>query len=72
MLRAEWCYRPPWVLGCFIVDFTVGPWRAEAELTDYFAGRLEQFDLPLDLRGTEFQRSVWEALRGIPYGETRT
>ena len=46
--------------------------RLEAELVDYFAGKLDKFDVPLDLRGTEFQRSVWEALRRIPYGETRT
>ena len=41
------------------------------ELAEYFAGRLRRFDLPLDLRGTEFQKSVWQALLGIPYGETR-
>ncbi len=30
------------------------------------------FELPLDLRGTPFQRAVWEALQEIPYGETRS
>jgi len=30
------------------------------------------FELPLDLRGTEFQRAVWQALLEIPYGETRS
>ncbi|MEW2067213.1 methylated-DNA--[protein]-cysteine S-methyltransferase [Streptomyces sp. NPDC007346] len=42
------------------------------QLTAYFAGELTTFDLPLDLHGTPFQRSVWAELRKIPYGETRT
>jgi len=42
------------------------------ELDDYFAGRLREFTVPLDLRGTPFQRKVWELLRNIPYGETRS
>jgi methylated-DNA-[protein]-cysteine S-methyltransferase len=41
-----------------------------AELEAYFAGRLRQFSIPLDLRGTEFQKRVWNALLAIPYGET--
>jgi O-6-methylguanine DNA methyltransferase len=45
---------------------------AVAELDAYFAGRLQQFTVPLDLRGTDFQRLVWEILRGIPYGVTRS
>lgn len=43
-----------------------------AELEEYFAGRRRHFDLPLDLRGTEFQKCCWQALLDIPYGETRT
>ena len=43
-----------------------------SELDAYFSGRLYQFSVPLDLRGTPFQRQVWELLRGIPYGETRS
>lgn len=43
-----------------------------SELDAYFAGRLYQFGVSLDLRGTSFQRQVWELLRGIPYGETRS
>lgn len=39
-------------------------------LDAYFAGRRVAFDLPLMPAGTAFQRSVWDALRGIPYGET--
>lgn len=46
--------------------------QLEAELSDYFDGRLERFEVPLDLRGTPFQREVWVALGRIPYGETRS
>jgi len=42
------------------------------ELDAYFAGRLRQFTVPLDLRGTDFQLRVWERLCDIPYGETRS
>lgn len=45
---------------------------AREELQEYFSGARRAFDLPLDPAGTDFQRSVWEALRAIPYGETRT
>jgi len=44
--------------------------EAEAQLRGYFAGELEHFELPLAARGTDFQRSVWEALCEIPYGRT--
>ncbi|MFI1697284.1 methylated-DNA--[protein]-cysteine S-methyltransferase [Streptomyces bobili] len=44
----------------------------EAQLEAYFAGDSKEFTLPLRLHGTPFQRTVWEALRQIPYGETRT
>jgi methylated-DNA-[protein]-cysteine S-methyltransferase len=40
------------------------------QLHVYFAGKLEQFDLPLAPGGTEFQRTVWKALCDIPYGVT--
>ena len=43
-----------------------------AQLAEYFAGERKEFDLPLAPRGTEFQMGVWEALKGIPYGETRS
>ena len=45
---------------------------AVAELDAYFAGKIQQFTMPIDLRGTNFQRQVWEQLCGIPYGETRS
>lgn len=46
--------------------------EAERQLTEYFAGQRKAFDLPLAPAGTPFQQSVWQALREIPYGETRT
>lgn len=42
------------------------------QLTEFFAGQRQQFDLPLDPQGTEFQRQVWQALAAIPFGETRS
>jgi len=42
------------------------------QLDDYFAGRLQTFELPLAPRGTTFQMAVWELLRGIPSGTTVT
>lgn len=46
--------------------------QAIAQLEAYFAGSLQKFDLPLAPSGTPFQKSCWEALLTIPYGETRT
>jgi methylated-DNA-[protein]-cysteine S-methyltransferase len=43
-----------------------------AQLERYFAGELQRFTLPLDLRGTGFQKRCWEALLRIPYGQTRS
>ncbi len=59
----------------------VGPaagWRRDdalfagvsAQLRAYFAGELQEFDVPLAPAGTRFQSAVWAALRRIPYGET--
>jgi methylated-DNA-[protein]-cysteine S-methyltransferase len=42
------------------------------QLDAYFAGELTDFQLGLDLQGTEFQRRVWQALLTIPFGETRS
>jgi methylated-DNA-[protein]-cysteine S-methyltransferase len=44
--------------------------RAVEQLAEYFAGRRENFELPLDLVGTRFQLLVWDRLRRIPYGQT--
>ncbi len=54
------------VEGGDLVDWAV------REIGAYFAGSLRAFGVPLDLAGTPFQRAVWEAVRGIPYGETAT
>ena len=45
---------------------------ATEQLAMYFDGTLKVFDLPLDLRGTNFQKRVWKLLLEIPFGETRT
>ena len=42
------------------------------ELEEYFQGRRQRFTMPLYLHGTPFQIKVWQALRKIPYGETRS
>jgi len=42
------------------------------QLAEYFAGQRREFDLPLDLRGTDFQKRCWQELLKIPYGETRS
>ena len=67
-----------------MADQTYEPDRADWELDDrafpdaveqlgaYFAGELHDFDLRLDMHGTDFQKRVWNALRTIPYGETRS
>jgi methylated-DNA-[protein]-cysteine S-methyltransferase len=40
------------------------------QLEEYFAGERTEFELPLELDGTDFQRQVWTELTRIPYGET--
>ncbi|MFE7979783.1 methylated-DNA--[protein]-cysteine S-methyltransferase [Streptomyces shenzhenensis] len=70
LYMAEQRHRPP--------EETFGarddtPFAAAGEqLAAYFAGQLKEFTLELRLHGTPFQRSVWEQLTKIPYGETRT
>jgi len=44
--------------------------RALLEIHEYLRGERRTFDLPLDLLGTAFQRSVWSAISSIPYGGT--
>lgn len=46
--------------------------EAQRQLEAYFAGELRDFDLPLAPHGSRFQGEVWQALRTIPYGATRT
>lgn len=42
------------------------------QLNEYFAGKRKIFDLPVDSKGTAFQKAVWRELQKIPYGETRS
>lgn len=46
--------------------------RARTQLEAYFAGELRSFDLPVDLRGSDRQRAVWQQLTTIPYGRSVT
>lgn len=60
------------LLGPIIINDDDAPLStALYQLTAYFAGTLRDFDLPLDLHGTPFQRQVWQAVMAVPYGETR-
>ncbi len=43
--------------------------EAIKQLQEYFAGQRKEFDLPIKMQGTEFQKKVWQALQEIPYGE---
>ena len=60
-------------------DLLLGDWQATplltetaAQLAAFFTGKRRGFDLPLCLVGTPFQMRVWQALRAIPCGETRS
>jgi methylated-DNA-[protein]-cysteine S-methyltransferase len=46
--------------------------ETERQLSEYFAGKRRTFSVALDMRGTRFQKDVWEMLLAIPFGETRT
>lgn len=46
--------------------------RARDQLNAYFNGTLRDFDLPLRPAGSPFEQTVWQAMRRIPHGETRT
>lgn len=46
--------------------------ETERQLGEYFAGKRKAFSVALDMRGTRFQKDVWEALLAIPFGETRS
>lgn len=45
---------------------------AKAQLAEYFAGKRRKFDLALDPAGTDFQKAVWKAISGVPFGQTIT
>ena len=46
--------------------------EAYQQLSEYLKGERKEFDLPLNPKGTDFQKRVWRALCDIPYGETRS
>ncbi|MDQ2091886.1 methylated-DNA--[protein]-cysteine S-methyltransferase [Marimonas arenosa] len=46
--------------------------EARRQLIEYFAGERVEFELPLRVAGSDFQRAVCDAMRAIPFGETRT
>ena len=62
--RVLWSASGARSASCAVLD------EASSQLEAYFAGELVEFDLPLDLGGTEFQRNCWLALATIPYGQT--
>jgi O-6-methylguanine DNA methyltransferase len=45
--------------------------ETERQLNEYFAGKRDVFSIPLDMRGTAFQKDVWHKLQAIPFGQTR-
>ena len=53
-------------VSCAVIDTCI------RQLDEYIAGSRREFDLPAAPKGTDFQRSVWAALRTIPCGQTRT
>ncbi|HET6785966.1 MAG TPA: methylated-DNA--[protein]-cysteine S-methyltransferase [Erysipelotrichaceae bacterium] len=63
-----------WVEFCDdIKDFNVDNENViQKQFTEYEEGARKVFDLPLHIKGTEFQKKVWNALLEIPYGETRS
>ena len=46
--------------------------QAQIQLAEYFAGSRQHFNVPLDMVGTAFQQTVWQALCEIPFGELRS
>lgn len=46
--------------------------RIKTQLKKYFEGKVKQFDIPLWMRGTDFQKKTWESLKSIPFGTTIT
>lgn len=56
----------------FTIEETPLLQKANRQLKEYFNGTRKNFDLPLAPKGTAFQQKVWNALRQIPYGETRS
>lgn len=63
--------RPPKDLNDRLEDAGAGPLPAAVrQLEEYFSGSRREFDLPLKLQGTQFQKRVWRSLTQIRFGET--
>lgn len=62
--------------GHGLVDQTDAPSKvlmeARDQIVEYLEGRRSEFDVPYDLKGTEFQMDVWKEMAGIPWGKTIT
>lgn len=56
----------------FISEETTVIREASKQLKEYFEGKRKKFEVPLSIKGTAFQNKVWNELKLIPYGETRT
>ncbi|MFE5324511.1 methylated-DNA--[protein]-cysteine S-methyltransferase [Paenibacillus sp. NPDC056579] len=67
-MMADWLQKH--YPGCTLVRDDDRMQRYSDELTQYLQGASKHFELPLDLHGTPFQRSVWTALLDIPRGAT--
>jgi O-6-methylguanine DNA methyltransferase len=65
---AGWLQR--WAPGARVEQGFAPNQSAAKQIVEYLAGKRRDFELALDLRGTEFQLCVWRALCAIPYGET--
>jgi methylated-DNA-[protein]-cysteine S-methyltransferase len=61
-------HTPKTPAGCVRDD--AGLAHVVEQLNAYFSGELTDFEMPMDMHGTDFQRRVWAALSEIPYGET--
>ncbi|QQE73764.1 methylated-DNA--[protein]-cysteine S-methyltransferase [Brevibacillus composti] len=59
-------------LGAILEPDERGNQQAKTELEEYFSGNRKQFDVPIALHGTAFQKAVWQELTRIPYGETKS
>ncbi|HWI65508.1 MAG TPA: methylated-DNA--[protein]-cysteine S-methyltransferase [Symbiobacteriaceae bacterium] len=66
----EWIHR--WEPAAAVVDDGPELEPVARQLQAYFDRTLQAFALPLDMRGTDFQREVWQALTTIPFGQTRS
>lgn len=60
------------LLNCRAIEMQPVLGETITQLQEYFAGKRREFTIPIRTSGTSFREKVWEALRTIPYGETRS